>query len=302
MRTTVPAASSAGYASGVFQTVLRRLRLLLTPANVISAGFLLAVVALLWWLREATAFDPFTSDGMRALLDGASWRAPLIYVLIVAIAVVISQLPGVPLVIAAGAVFGIGPALAYSVLGNFLGAMIAYGLGHSLGRGVMHVLVGRVVVFRKERSVRAIGWLIFVSRTLPLFPFDLISYAAGVSAVPLRAYVPATLFGLVPSTLLLTVLGGRFDVGLAASLAISAVASVGLLVAAWAMRGRDPFGIGGSIDIERTPGGPAGAATEDAPNAAESATDAPRRSGPHVANPSRASRPATPTMPSEERP
>lgn len=234
------------------RTVLRRLRHLATPANLVAAVVLLVILGLLAWLRSASEFDPFTADGMRSLLDGLGWRGPVLYVMTVAIAVVVSQVPGVPLVVAAGAAFGIGEGLLYSVAGNFVGGMLAYALGRSLGRGVMRVLAGRVVVFRHERGTRAVAWLIFASRVLPLFPFDLISYAAGVSAVPLRAYVPATLFGLVPSTLLLTVLGGSFRLGLGWSLAISAIASVGFLALAWASRGGDPWGLRDAIALERT--------------------------------------------------
>ena len=232
--------------------MLRRLRLLATPANLIAAIVLLVVLALLAWLRSATALDPFTVDGMTALLDDFGWRAPMLYVATVALAVVVSQIPGLPLAIAAGAVFGILPALLYTVLGSFLGAMGAYALGRSLGRGFMRALVGRVVVFRRERGTWAVGWLIFVSRALPLLPFDLISYAAGVSAVPLRAYVPATLFGLFPSTFLLTALGGSFRIGLGWSLALSLVASLALFFVAWATRHRNPWGLRDAIALERS--------------------------------------------------
>lgn len=233
------------------RSVLRRLRPLATPANLVSAVLLLLILAALGWLRTVTDVDPFTAEGMSRLLDDLGWRGPLLYVLAVAIAVVVSQVPGVPLVVAAGAAFGIFPGLVYSVLGNFLGGVIAYLLGRSLGRGVMRVLAGRVVVFRHERGARAAAWLIFVSRALPLFPFDLISYAAGVSAVPLRAYAPATLFGLIPSTFLLTALGGSLQLGLGWSLAISAAASILLLALAWAARGRNPWGLRDAIGLER---------------------------------------------------
>lgn len=232
--------------------MLHRLRPLASPANLVAACLLLVILALLGWMRTATEIDPFSADGLRLLLGDLGWRGPILYVLIVAIAVVVSQVPGVPLVVAAGAAFGIWPGLLYSVSGNFLGAIIAYALGRSLGRGVMMALAGRVVVFRQESGTRAAAWLIFVTRAVPLFPFDLISYAAGVSGVPLRAYAPATLLGLLPSTFLLTVLGGSLEIGLAWSLALSAAASIALLLAARASRGRNPWGLKDAIALERT--------------------------------------------------
>lgn len=228
----------------------RRLRSLFTPANLAALVVLVGILAGLAWLRSATPFDPFTAEGMQRLLSDLGWRAPVVFVLAVAVAVVVSQIPGVPLAVAAGAAFGIGPATAYAVLGNFLGAMVAYALGRSLGRGIMRLLVGRVVVFRDPSGARPLGWVIFASRAIPLFPFDAISYAAGVSAVPVRVYAPATFFGLIPSTLAFTTLGRGFNLGLIGSLAISAVASVALVAAVWAFRGRNPWGLRDAVALE----------------------------------------------------
>lgn len=224
-----------------------RLRQLASPANLLALLILLGSFSALAWLRSATPFDPFTADGMQLLLDDLGWRAPIIFMLLVAMAVVVSQVPGVPLALAAGAVWGPVIGGAYAVLGGFLGGMLAYLLGRTLGRGVMRVLAGRVIVFRSDRGVLTLGVLVFASRAIPLMPFDLISYAAGVSALPAGVYALATLLGLIPSTLALTMLGGTLRLGLAWGLTLSAIATLGLVLIAWLLRNRDPWGLRAAI-------------------------------------------------------
>ncbi len=49
---------------------------------------------------------------------------------------------------------------------------------------------------------------VLTARLIPLVPFSLFNYAAGVTGVSLRAYAPATLLGIVPGTVAYTTLGG----------------------------------------------------------------------------------------------
>ncbi len=162
----------------------------------------------------------------------------------------VSQIPGVPLTMAAGALWGPFPALLYSVVGGFLGAMIAYFLGRTLGRSIMKALAGKVMVFNKNKGEVFIGFVIFISRVLPLFPFDIISYAAGVSGLKFIYYAFATLLGMIPSTLLLTYLGSAFTVSLPFALGISALATVMLIALPLAIRRYNWFGLRDSITLE----------------------------------------------------
>lgn len=243
------------------------LRQLASPANLLALGILAASFGALAWLRARTPFDPFSADGMQRLLDDLGWLAPVIFVLVVGMAVVVSQVPGVPLAIAAGAVWGPVLGGAYTVLGTFMGGMLAYLLGRTLGRGVMRVLAGRVIVFRSQRGRGTLGLLIFASRAVPLMPFDLISYAAGVSALPAGVYAVATLLGLIPSTLLLTTLGGTLRLGFAWGLALSAAATFTVLLLAWLLRNSDPWGLRAAI-VHTGEGAQAAALPDDDPTGA----------------------------------
>lgn len=196
--------------------------------QVAPGALALVVIVGLYLLLRRVGADPFAPGGLEALAAAGGRWAPLAFIAVIALAVVVSQLPGVPLTIAAGALWGPGPATLYAVTGSFLGGMIAYGIGRSLGRGAMLAMTGRVVVF-EERGTRSVGWALMISRALPIVSFDVVSYAAGVSGLNVRVYAVATLIGMIPSTALLATLGARFVVDPWVALAASAVAAAGLL-------------------------------------------------------------------------
>ncbi len=192
----------------------------------------------------------FSEQGFKEIAAKLGVWGPILYALLTAIAVVVSQIPGVPLTMAAGALWGHFPALIYSVLGGFVGAMIAYFLGRTLGRSIMKTLAGKVMVFSKHKGELFIGFVIFISRVLPLFPFDIISYAAGVSGLNFVYYAFATLLGMIPSTLLLTYLGSTFTISLPFALGISALATVMLIALPLVIRRYNWFGLRDSITLE----------------------------------------------------
>lgn len=141
-------------------------------------------------------------------LEHAGPWGPAAYIAIIAISVVISQIPGAPLAIAAGALWHPILAALYTIIGGFSGALIAYGLGNRMGQPLIKALTGKTLNFSTAQGEIYLGWIIFTTRLLPIFSFDLISYAAGIARLSLPIYASATLFGMIPSTLLLTGLGG----------------------------------------------------------------------------------------------
>ena len=72
-------------------------------------------------------------------------------------------------------------------------------------------------------------------RFIPVVPFNVLNYAAGLSGVSTRAYVPATVFGIAPGTFAYAAVGGTASDPLSAPF-LSAVTFVVALVAIGALR------------------------------------------------------------------
>ncbi|WP_346293217.1 TVP38/TMEM64 family protein [Sphaerothrix gracilis] len=217
--------------------------------NLIALGVLgLSLLVYIWVSRQADT-NPLTPEGLRQLIDGTSIWGILAYIAIIALAVVISPIPGAPLTVAAGAVWGALPAAIYSVAGGFLGGLIAYFVGRSLGRSAVKALTGKAVYFSKDRGEWLLGGVIFVTRLLPVLSFDLVSYGAGLTNLSLPIYASSTFFGMLPSTLLLTYVGQSFTIGLPLGIILSVVFVILLILLPWGIRRYNWFGLQDIIHI-----------------------------------------------------
>lgn len=163
------------------------------------------------WLREAGAFGP------------------LVFIALMAAAVVISPIPSLPLDIAAGATFGPMLGTAYAVTGAEIGAIVSFLIGRALGREVLTRLLRTNVAFCERCSDRHLAIFVFLARLVPLFSFDIISYGAGLTNMSLRTFAAVTLAGMIPPTLALTYAGSQVVSG-AWLLILSGLAMVGMML------------------------------------------------------------------------
>lgn len=217
--------------------------------NLIALGVLgLSLFVYVWVSRQADT-NPLTPEGLKQLIDGAGIWGILTYMAIIALAVVISPIPGAPLTVAAGAVWGAIPAAIYSVIGGFVGGLIAYFIGRSLGRSAVKALTGKAIYFSKDRGEWLLGGVIFVTRLLPVLSFDLISYGAGLTNLSVPIYASSTLLGMIPSTLLLTYVGQSFTIGLPLGISLSVVFLILLVLLPWGIRRYNWFGLQDIIHI-----------------------------------------------------
>ena len=101
---------------------------------------------------------------------------------------------------------------AAGVLGNLVGSWIAYGVGRTMGRGVLD-RYGKYVLIRSHDIDKAEVWwerygeaATFFSRLLPVIR-TFISLPAGIAKMPLGKFTLYTFLGVIPWTYALTYLG-----------------------------------------------------------------------------------------------
>jgi uncharacterized membrane protein YdjX (TVP38/TMEM64 family) len=133
---------------------------------------------------------------------------------------------------AVGFVYGFGPGLALVMGGWLLNAWIAYAIGHSVGHPVLTRLLGEERFGRAEATVARGGvTLLLAVRLIPIFPFSIVSYAAGTARVQLWRYTWTTAVGYLPITLISVYLGSRLeDLHLTHPLVIAALVLVVVLL------------------------------------------------------------------------
>jgi len=157
-----------------------------------------AIAVLLLAGRRLGALVP----GFQAWVAGLGAWGPLAFIAGYALAVV-AFVPGSLLTLAGGAVFGLARGTAYVFVAATLGATLAFLVARHGARPWVEKRVAADPRFAAiDRAVAAQGGRIaFLLRLSPLFPFNLLNYALGLTRVRLRDYVLACA-GMLPGTLL----------------------------------------------------------------------------------------------------
>lgn len=218
--------------------------------NGVALAVLLASLAVYQWLTTHSDTNVLTPEGLMQSVRNLGTVGILVYISAIALSVVVSPMPSAPLAMAAGAIWGTIPAGIYSVIGGFLGGLVAYFIGRTLGRSTVRALTGKTIYFSKDRGEVYLGWLIFVARMLPVLSFDLISYGAGLTGLSLPIYAIATFVGMIPSTFFLTYMGSAFTIGLPLGSALTVIFLAVLVGLPWGIRRYNWFGLRDIVRIE----------------------------------------------------
>ncbi len=175
-----------------------------------------------FFLDIASYFHP---ERVKNWLASAGVLAPFIYMAVMALAVIISPIPSLPLDIAAGAFFGPFVGTLYSVAGALGGAVVSFIVARYLGREFIEKFLGGHVNFCTECSNRLLTKIVFFSRLLPVISFDVVSYGAGLTKMSLKNFIFATFFGMIPLTFIYNYFGSVlvFGRGLSIFLGITMV-------------------------------------------------------------------------------
>lgn len=185
----------------------------------IGVGILLIVILLFFFtqsfMSEILANDAAT---LREMIASAGVLGPIVFMLLMALAIIISPIPSLPLDAVGGILWGPYLGTLYAVIGAEIGAIIAFLLARLLGRVVVEKMLRKKLNLFGQYSDRTYGWVVFIARLFPFFQFDVVSYGAGLTSMKLRTFAIATFFGMIPVTFLVAffgetlVFGGTFSV------------------------------------------------------------------------------------------
>ncbi|WP_187351859.1 TVP38/TMEM64 family protein [Allosaccharopolyspora coralli] len=202
----------------------------------VFATLLLAALVVGLWARPVAPL--LNADQWRS--DGDVWT-PLLFVLVFGVAALLF-VPRPALSAAAGAVFSLPVALPVVVLGTVFGAGVAFWLARLLGRDAVGPWLreGRLETL-DALSVRRGFTATVVCRLLPLLPYAVVNYGAGVTRVRTVPFLAGTAVGTLPANIAYVTIGSALVVDTASGLVTwlgFAVAVVVLSALAWFGRRR----------------------------------------------------------------
>ena len=197
-------------------------------SKLVRVGVLLVLVAGI--VLAVLYRDKFDVAALERWIEDAGIWAPLLFMAVYAVAAVLF-LPGSVLTLAGGALFGPVTGTFYNLTGATIGATLAFLIARYLASDwVADKAGGRLK--QLINGVEGEGWrFVAFTRLVPLFPFNLLNYALGLTRIRLSHYLLATYTCMLPGAIAYTYLGyaGREAVGGGEGLVQKALLALALL-------------------------------------------------------------------------
>ena len=182
---------------------------------------------------------------LSAVVDSFGAWAPAIYILLYALSACL-MFPGLPVTFAGGIIFGPLWGVVYVAIGATLGASLAFLIARYMGRDWVESMLHRGRLKELYDRTEAEGWkIVAVARLIPIFPYNFLNYAFGLTRVRFGPYVAASFIFMLPgivayvvfSSSILDLLEGRFSAAFFIGLALIVIVSLIPFVFRWLKRG-----------------------------------------------------------------
>lgn len=132
---------------------------------------------------------------------------PVVSVLLMIFQAIAAPLPSFLITGANGIVFGITGGIIISWLGAMAGALVSFYIAKWFGTSILGKKKKKVQEAVESFSSKHGFIVVLVARLVPVVSFDLISYAAGLSQMKLKSFLLATGIGMLPATVIYTIMG-----------------------------------------------------------------------------------------------
>jgi len=188
----------------------------LIPAGLFAAliGLLLFCFNSQFWVEVGKLYSLFHDPHhLKKIIRSFGPYAPLAYILVQVLQVIIAPIPGGAIEFLGGYLFGVKAGFFYSMIGLIIGSWLAFALAR---------LFEKVAVekFVSDRTRKKFDYLIghegvilsFLLFLIPGFPKDALCYLLGLTPMHLGIFLVISTIGRIPGTLIACLQGGKaFD-------------------------------------------------------------------------------------------
>jgi uncharacterized membrane protein YdjX (TVP38/TMEM64 family) len=184
---------------------------------IIVTGSLVVISALASWLVWSDSavyrwlFRLYTDhEFTRAMVERWGVFAPLVFIVIQALQVIVAPIPGDVTGLLGGFVFGQRLGFIYSTIGLTIGSLFAFWVGRRLGAPFVKKVTGPEIWQRLDFIVEAEGAILCLFVFLvPGIPKDTLCYLFGVSPLPFWVFAVVSTLGRMPGTWVLSAGGAE---------------------------------------------------------------------------------------------
>lgn len=142
------------------------------------------------------------------ILSFGIW-APMVSFLLMVFQSLLAPLPAFIITFANAGLFGWIKGAILSWSSAMVGAALCYAIARIYGRTVVEKITTRAALKEVDKFFEKYGkWAVLVARLLPFVSFDVVSYAAGLTAMGFWEFIWATGLGQLPATIIYSYVGG----------------------------------------------------------------------------------------------
>ncbi|MDE7122134.1 MAG: VTT domain-containing protein [Oscillospiraceae bacterium] len=160
-----------------------------------------------------------SSEQGRAWIAGfvekAGILAPVVFVLLMALQIIIAILPGGPLEITAGMLFGGFWGTVLTVMGMLLGTLAVYGLVRKFGTKLVDIVIPEQKrrKFAILENQEKLAFWVFVLFLIPGIPKDLLTYIVPLTDMPARQFLMLSTLARFPAMVASVLMGSSLTKG-----------------------------------------------------------------------------------------
>ena len=161
------------------------------------------------WEKIMDYFRLFSDrNQIRQFISSFGSSAPLIFILIQVLQVLLAPVPGEATGFIGGYLFGVWPGFIYSSIGLTVGSWLNFMIGRLLGERYVRKLIPAHQFEKLDKKIKRQGVIVlFILFLFPGFPKDYLCLVLGLSTLPIKVFVLLAGLGRIPGTLVLSLQG-----------------------------------------------------------------------------------------------
>lgn len=163
------------------------------------------ILSLLWISQKLHLTD---LESVKSFILSFGIWAPLIYIIMFTL-IPLTLFPDAILAIASGTIFGVFWGTVYTMIGALCGASLSFFIARFLGREWVLKLIRHKAQWFDDGVEKQGFLIILIMRLVPLIPFDIISYGAGLSKIKYSDFMMGSMLGIIPGVVIYVNLGDK---------------------------------------------------------------------------------------------
>ncbi|WBW97368.1 TVP38/TMEM64 family protein [Oceanirhabdus sp. W0125-5] len=171
--------------------------------EIVLSGILLSIMVILYKFNIFKFSNP---EEFKEYIKSFGIWAPLVYIVLFTV-VPLTLFPDSILAISGGLAFGIVWGSIYTMIGALMGGTLAFFITRTIGNSAVNNFMDKKFKGAKKYTDKMGVEVILLLRLIPLFPFDVVSYLAGLSNIDYKKYIVGTLIGTIPGILVFNNIG-----------------------------------------------------------------------------------------------